>query len=112
MDTPILDSIKTAAKHAIEQASEKIWSVYALNNESRKEIYFGVSKRLVERIREEHAAGKTKTIRGWNWSSEKIYTDLIFTKLDQSTASKNAHVLEKYYEDEIPGYKVHKTAGI
>lgn len=104
METPLLDIIRVAVK--------PVWSVYVLINNSKKEIYFGVSKRTFERIMEEHSAGKTKAIAEWNWQHDDIIGDTLYSGLDQYSASKKAHTLEIFYEVLAPEHKVHQTAGI
>jgi len=93
----------------IREGLRPIWSVYVLINKTKKEIYFGVSKRPCERISEEHARGETEAIAEWNWITDEIVEDILYSELDRYSASRKAHHLETCV---FKGYKVHQTAGI
>ncbi len=97
---------------AVREAVQPIWSVYVLINKTKKEMYFGVSKRTYERITKEHANGETETISGWDWDNDKIVGDILYPELDRYSASRTAHDSEKLWKLLAPGYKVHQTAGI
>ncbi len=108
MHTDLLDALKTAALEAIQE----IWVVYALVNETRKEIYFGTSKRPKERIVDEHSKGQTKAISHWDWSREKIFAHIMNEKQTMYQASKSAHWFENLFQNNSFGYRVHQTKGI
>lgn len=92
------------------EAQQPIWSVYAIWNESRAEVYFGVSKDPVDRLQQDHAKGQTKALRHWDFQNDRISFQVITNGLRQSDASSLAHG----YEDmgNHGGYRAIKTRGI
>lgn len=95
----------------IREAESKVWSVYMLINHTKKEIYFGVSKDVADRVGQ-HAQKETKAIAHWDFSKDKIETKIIHTGLTQAEASEKAHGYESQYENGLKGYKVIQTSGI
>lgn len=89
--------------------SKPVWSVYAVWNHTRFEVYFGISMDPADRINQGHARGGTKAISHWNFESENLSADVIGTGMDGSSASALAH----RYEDMgiINGYLTIQTRG-
>lgn len=85
------------------------WCIYMLINDTKREIYFGVSKSPDAR-RQEHADGKVEATKHWKFTSDSIRTKTISCGHTQEDASKKAHALEK--RSAPNGYKMIQTAGI
>lgn len=85
--------------------------VYRGINETKKEIYFGVSKDPRTRILDYHHEGETKAIAHWNCepNGDAITWATLSRHDDQQSASSIGHALEKI---RVPGYRVIQTAGI
>lgn len=90
-----------------------IWSIYQLVNETQKEVYIGVSKDPEDRILDDHAQGKTETIKHWKFDSDTIKPKILISNLTQPDASEKAHAHEKSQKAKLKqiGYKVHQTSG-
>ena len=95
----------------IREAESKIWSVYMLINHTKKEIYFGVSKDVPDRI-DQHADNQTKALKHWDFEQDNIEVKIIHAGLTRADASTKAHGYEAQYAKGIKGYKVIQTAGI
>ena len=67
--------MKTAFLDALRDSIRPIWSVYVLINHTKKQIYFGVSKRTFDRIAKEHSTGKTEALKEWDWECDDIEGD-------------------------------------
>ncbi len=85
------------------------WYVYKGVNETKKEIYYGVSKDPKERVDGSHCDGGTKAVKHWDCSKDKINWTIVSKHNDQPSASSKAHDLE---DVAVKGYKVIKTGGI
>lgn len=107
-DKATLNWISKIAAKAILDYDSPIWSVYGIVNESRKEVYFGVSKDPGNRILNSHAQHKTKAIEHWEFSNDSLDADILREGLDKYKASAIAHEYEK---TPIPGYNVIQTSG-
>lgn len=95
----------------IAKYQEKIWSVYMLTNHTKKEIYFGVTSDIEDRILV-HAKKNTKAIRHWDFAGDNIGLKILKLGMTQGEASQLAHALERKYENGLNGYRVIQTAGI
>jgi predicted GIY-YIG superfamily endonuclease len=83
--------------------------VYKGVNETKQEIYCGVSQDPKGRIDGSHCDGYTKAIKHWDCAKDKLKWSLVTRHDDQPAASTQAHALEKV---PVAGYKVIQTAGI
>lgn len=92
------------------EAQQPIWSVYAIWNESRAEVYFGVSKDPIDRLRQDHAKGQTKAVQHWDFSNDRFAFQVITGGLTQSVASSLAHDYEGMGFH--GGYRAIQTRGI
>lgn len=95
----------------IREEESNVWSVYMLINHTKKEIYFGVSKDVADRIGQ-HADKDTKTLKHWAFTKDSIETQVIQTGLTQEIASAKAHRYESQLSAGTKGYKVIQTSGI
>jgi hypothetical protein len=94
-----------------EKPASNDYSVYMLTNNTKQEIYIGVSNQVLNRITQ-HAQKKTKTIAHWTFESDDIKQKILHTDLTQSEASDKAHGYESQDSSGIDGYTVIQTAGI
>jgi len=94
-----------------------VWTVYVLANNSRKEVYFGVSHHVEKRFKE-HAGGSTEAIAHWDFEQDQIEEGVIDKGLQQGEATKRSHEYENIGQemskevDEFNGYKFIQTRGI
>jgi len=95
----------------IAKYQQSIWSVYMLTNDTKKEIYFGVTNDVEGRILE-HAKKDTKSIAHWDFGKDRIGVKVLKSGMTQPEASQLAHALERKYSDGLNGYRVIQTAGI
>ncbi len=82
---------------------------YGMYNYTKKERYYGKTKRVVPKRREEHATGQTQAISHWNWRKDKIITRTIAKGLPPKKATDKAHELESRKPPR--GWKTIQTGG-
>ena len=89
------------------------WKVYRLTNNTKKEVYHGVTKYSVEkRLDKSHCVGKTKALSHWDCENDKIDVETLADGMTQEEASAKAHKEEKdYCQRCLPDYTCIKTAG-
>lgn len=107
-DKVTLNWISKIAAEVFLDNQSPIWSIYRILNESREEVYFGVSKDPKNRILTSHAQHKTKAITHWDFQNDSISFEILREGLDKYMASAIAHEYEKL---RIPGYRVIQTSG-
>lgn len=99
-------------KAIADKVNEK-WYVYRGVNNTKREIYYGVSKSPTERVNGGHCRGGTKALAHWDCASDDIVWIQGITYTSQEKASARAHSLEKKPPPaEHKGYTVIQTAGI
>ena len=86
------------------------YCVYMLLNDTKEEIYFGVSNDLQNRY-QEHSKGYVDATKHWGFSTDRIRYNVITCGHTQEVASRKSHALEKTLVN-INGYEVIQTAGI
>jgi predicted GIY-YIG superfamily endonuclease len=84
--------------------------VYRAINVTKREVYHGVSENI-EKRKQEHCSGSTKSLEHWDCGNDKIIFKEISSHNKQSNASKKAHSLENAYKHH-KGFKNIKTRGI
>ena len=90
--------------------SGREWLVYRLINNTKREIYHGVTKHSLEQRIKSHCAGNTKALEHWDCTRDDISVKILARGLTQINASSHAHEEER--QCYAPGYKLIKTAGI
>ncbi|HOY30256.1 MAG TPA: GIY-YIG nuclease family protein [Bacteroidales bacterium] len=90
-------------------AAQQEWYVYRAINNSRKEVYHGVTIEPLYRIID-HCLGKTKALKHWNCEKDDLLVKIISVHKSHQDASAIAHDLEKKYRSN-KGYKNIRTAG-
>lgn len=51
--------------------------VYGIYNDTKRERYYGTTKRKMPQRLGEHESGQTVSLQHWNWNSDKIRTRTI-----------------------------------
>lgn len=91
-------------------AEGKDYCVYMLLNDSKAEIYFGVTNDFAGRW-QDHAGKSVESTAHWNATTDKIRYKIIASNLSQEEASRKAHLMEKI-QQLFTQYKVIQTTGI
>lgn len=86
------------------------WYVYRAINNSRKEVYHGVTVEPLNRIII-HCLGKTRALKHWNCEKDNLLVKIISVHDSQKSASEFSHNLEIKYRNN-KGYKNIYTSGI
>ena len=83
--------------------------VYGMYNRTRKEQYYGSTKRLLKERIKEHASGRCEATNHWKFGRDKIYWKTIRKGLSAQKATDKAHQLEA--RKPPPGWKTIQTGG-
>ncbi len=86
------------------------WYVYRVINNSRKEVYHGVTVEPLYRIIT-HCLGKTRALKHWNCEKDDILVKIFSFHESQKSALAVSQNLEKKYRNN-KGYKNIYTSGI
>ena len=86
------------------------YSVYALVNYTRKEIYFGISKQLNIRYFQ-HMFNSVDATSDWDFGNDNIERQIVRENLTKEEASDLAHRLEKTTFNGFENYTIIQTGG-
>ncbi|MCW9709261.1 GIY-YIG nuclease family protein [Fodinibius salsisoli] len=86
------------------------YSVYALINYTKKEIYFGISKQLNIRYFQ-HMFNTVDSTSHWNFGNDDTERQVIRENLTKKEASDLAHKLEKTTFNGFEDFKIIQTGG-
>jgi len=86
------------------------WYVYRDTNNTKKEIYHGVSKDVEARKDGKHCKSNTKIIAHWDCEIDKISWGKLSKHKSQKKASEISHHFEHTFSKE--GYTIYITSGI
>jgi len=83
--------------------------VYGLYNQTRRQRYYGKTRRSLKARAEEHSSGQVQATESWNWDKERVIIRTIAAGLTERQATRKAHALER--RKPPPGWKTIQTGG-